>query len=101
MRAAPPAHHHPDEWQGKLGPRSSQCRAQPDRDRRRCTLDGGESLVWMGASGIGLQAWYDGMRSLPAVATYLSERPQPATGEVGAKGSIIAEHREPWRRHDK
>lgn len=54
------------------------------------TLDGGATLQGLGDAGVGFRAWFDRMRSLPAVAAYLAERPQPGVAAVGRPGSIMA-----------
>jgi glutathione S-transferase len=57
-----------------------------------CTLDGGQLLA---SASPRAQQWHGAMHDLPAVASYLRQRPQAGSGEVGKPGSLIFEHARP------
>jgi glutathione S-transferase len=50
------------------------------------TLDGGAALR---TCDLKVQLWYASVAMLPAVASYIAERPQAGTGQVGLPGSLL------------
>ncbi|KAL1518420.1 hypothetical protein AB1Y20_002712 [Prymnesium parvum] len=60
------------------------------------TLDGGAVLASLRTDEAdAVREWYRAMKALPAVAAYLSERPQPGEGAVGRPVSVIYKHKDP------
>ena len=55
-----------------------------------CTLGGGTALS--AAASPAVNAWFEAMRSLPAVSSYLRARPKAGSGAVGRPGSLIHRH---------